>query len=79
LNILGFIWPVEGFHPVVKFIAIFSPLTLPNTAVTNIIIKGYGMSHPSVKNGMLVLVAWSLIFMFLSFKVLGRKKYSKNS
>jgi hypothetical protein len=63
----------------VKLIALFSPLTLPNKAITNIIIKGYGMSHPSVMNGMVVLVAWSLIFMFLSFKVLGKKKYSKNS
>jgi ABC-type uncharacterized transport system permease subunit len=72
-------WPLEGFHPAIRFITYFTPLTLPYKATTDIIIKDFGLTHPSVFKGFVVLVAWSFILMFLCFKVVKKRKYTRNT
>jgi ABC-type polysaccharide/polyol phosphate export permease len=75
----GSVWPIEAFHPFVKTISYISPLTLPNAAITDIIIKGHGLTHPSVIKGLFVLVILSIVLMFAVFRVSRSKKYSRNT
>lgn len=73
------VWPVEGFHTILKYISYALPFTLPAISVNDIIVKGSGLLEPSVLKGLGVLVAWMAVSIFLGLKTLQIKKYSRNT
>ncbi|KAF4529689.1 hypothetical protein B566_EDAN010775 [Ephemera danica] len=70
----GIMWPVEAMPRVLRIISRQLPLTRASEAMRSIIIKGWGLTEPTVYNGFLTTFLWTAIMLFTCFIVLRLKK-----
>lgn len=78
-SLSGMMWPIEGMQTVLRYFSYATPFALPSVAVSDIMIKGYGFTDPSVFTGFGVVLAWIIIGAILCVKVLQRNKFSQNN
>ncbi|CAG2101120.1 unnamed protein product [Medioppia subpectinata] len=48
LTISGVVWPIETIHPLYRFIAYSSPITIPIQSFRNIMVRGWTFTEPDV-------------------------------
>uniref|UniRef100_A0A1Y1KV25 ABC transporter domain-containing protein n=3 Tax=Photinus pyralis TaxID=7054 RepID=A0A1Y1KV25_PHOPY len=63
----GMLWPIEGMHPFLRFFTSFLPLTIPAESMRSVLQRGWGLSRPTVYNGLIVINVWALIFLGISY------------
>ncbi|XP_014480825.1 PREDICTED: ABC transporter G family member 23 [Dinoponera quadriceps] len=70
----GIIWPIEGVHPVLKYISFILPLTKSTESMRAMLARGWPISEPVVYYGFIATFIWIIIFMTLSILLLKFKK-----
>lgn len=70
----GIIWPIEGIHPVLKYISFLLPLTKSTESMRSMLSRGWSIMEPSVYYGFIATLIWISIFMSLSILTLKFKK-----
>lgn len=68
--------PLEAQPEYLRYFAVILPTTIPSTTIRNILSKGFSISHYTIFGGFLVIIAYIIVFLTLSFLTLRRKKYS---
>jgi ABC-type multidrug transport system permease subunit len=72
-------WPLEGMPQIIRYFSYISPFTYPSISVRNIMTKGFGITHPTVYLGFLVVIAWTGVLLWAGLQSLRIKKYSRNT
>ncbi|KAK4876235.1 hypothetical protein RN001_012657 [Aquatica leii] len=62
----GIIWPLEGMHIIMQWIAHVFPVYTATDALRNIVHKGWGWREPGVYKGFIILSIWILVLLLLS-------------
>ncbi|XP_032678844.1 ABC transporter G family member 23 [Odontomachus brunneus] len=70
----GIIWPIEGMHPILKYISFLLPLTKSTESMRVILARGWPISNPTVYYGFIATFIWISIFMTLAILLLKFKK-----
>ncbi|KAL6445737.1 hypothetical protein ACFW04_000898 [Cataglyphis niger] len=70
----GIIWPIEGIHPVLKYISFLLPLTKSTESMRSMLTRGWPISEPTIYYGFIATFIWISIFMSLSILLLKFKK-----
>ncbi|KAL0122981.1 hypothetical protein PUN28_007557 [Cardiocondyla obscurior] len=70
----GIIWPIEGMHPVLKYISFVLPLTKSTESMRSMLARGWSMSEPTVYYGFIGTLIWISIFMTLAILLIKFKK-----
>ncbi|KAG5319387.1 ABCGK protein, partial [Pseudoatta argentina] len=70
----GIIWPIEGMHPILKYISFLLPLTKSTDSMRSMLARGWAISEPSVYYGFISTLIWISIFMSLSILLIKFKK-----
>lgn len=70
----GIIWPIEGMHPLLKYISFLLPLTKSTESMRSMLAKGWTISEPTVYYGFISTLIWISIFMSLSILLIKFKK-----
>ncbi|XP_071441927.1 ABC transporter G family member 20-like [Hetaerina americana] len=70
----GILWPVEGLPWFLYHLSRYLPLTLASESLRDIMIKGWGLSWPSVYSGYLATISWIFFFFACSYVILKFKK-----
>jgi len=70
----GIIWPVEGMHPVLRYISFVLPLTKSTESMRAMLGRGWPISDPVVYNGFIATFIWISIFMSIAILLLKFKK-----
>nr|XP_050869462.1 ABC transporter G family member 20 [Vespula vulgaris] len=70
----GIIWPVEGMHPVLRYISFVLPLTKSTESMRTMLARGWNMSQSSVYNGFIATFIWITIFLTLAILLIKFKK-----
>lgn len=70
----GIIWPIEGIHPVLKYISFLLPLTKSTESMRSMLIRGWSISEPTIYYGFISTLVWIIIFMSISILLLKFKK-----
>lgn len=70
----GIIWPIEGIHPVLKYISFLLPLTKSTESMRSMLTRGWSISEPTIYYGFISTLIWISIFMSLSILLLKFKK-----
>ncbi|KAF5308493.1 hypothetical protein FQR65_LT06158 [Abscondita terminalis] len=63
----GIIWPLQGMHVVLQWIAHIFPVYIASEAFRNITQKGWGWEKAGVYKGFLTMSIWTLTFLLISF------------
>jgi ABC-type multidrug transport system permease subunit len=74
IMLCGIIWPIEGMHPYLKFLAFFLPLTKSTESLRSILQRGWPIEDPHVYIGFMSTGIWILIFLTVSILLLKFKK-----
>nr|XP_050869463.1 ABC transporter G family member 20-like [Vespula vulgaris]XP_050869464.1 ABC transporter G family member 20-like [Vespula vulgaris]XP_050869465.1 ABC transporter G family member 20-like [Vespula vulgaris] len=69
----GFLWPIEGIPPIIKWLSYCLPTTVPGVSLRAILIKGHSVNNPEVYIGFLVIGGWTIIMILLCLYGLKRK------
>ncbi|KMQ88436.1 abc transporter g family member 20 [Lasius niger] len=70
----GIIWPIEGIHPLLKYISFLLPLTKSTDSMRSMLTRGWSISEPTIYYGFIATLIWISIFMSLSILLLKFKK-----
>ncbi|XP_011641666.1 LOW QUALITY PROTEIN: ABC transporter G family member 23-like [Pogonomyrmex barbatus] len=70
----GIIWPIEGMHPILKYISFVLPLTKSTESMRAILARGWPITEPTVYYGFIATFIWISIFMSLALLLLKFKK-----
>ena len=70
--------PVEGQPIWLRFISYCTPITILSMSFRNIMIKGYGITDPSVYNGVIILLIWMVVSIVFAMYILKKRKFSDN-
>lgn len=65
--------------PLLKKVSYSMPFTLSAISLKNVLLKGFGLTEPSVYIGFVVVAAWTAGFVMLSIKILQINKFSRNT
>lgn len=63
----GTFWPVEAIPQPLRFVAWLLPNTFPTVAMRDIMAKGWGITRTTVIYGFVVSLAWTIVYMILSY------------
>ncbi|KAL2720363.1 ABC transporter G family member 20-like [Vespula squamosa] len=69
----GFLWPIEGIPPIIKWLSYCLPTTIPGVSLRAILVKGHSVNNPEVYKGFLVIGGWTIIMILLCLYGLKRK------
>ncbi|XP_065918635.1 ABC transporter G family member 20-like [Dysidea avara] len=61
----GVIWPVEGLPSGIRWVANIMPITYAVIAVKGVVSKGLGIGDREVYQGILITLAWLLLYLIL--------------
>lgn len=61
-NILGFIWPMESAHPIIRCFNRFLHLSIASETIGNLILRGWPLQHPMILQGVLLIILWLIVF-----------------
>ncbi|XP_065918624.1 ABC transporter G family member 20-like [Dysidea avara] len=61
----GIIWPLEGIPSGIRWVTNFLPITYAVAAVKGIVTKGFGIGDKEVYQGILITLAWWLLYLTL--------------
>lgn len=75
----GIFWPIEGFHPILRSISCFLPFTLSTISVTDIMYKGFTILDVTIYRSFGILLAWVVVPMVITLRLLSKNKYVRNS
>ncbi|XP_071625773.1 ABC transporter G family member 23 [Temnothorax longispinosus] len=70
----GIIWPIEGMHPLLKYISFLLPLTKSTESMRLIMARGWSISEPAVYYGFIATFIWISIFMSLAILLIKFRK-----
>ncbi|XP_066603783.1 ABC transporter G family member 23 [Prorops nasuta] len=70
----GIIWPVEGMHPILRYISFVLPLTKSTESIRAMLARGWAISNPTVYEGFIATFIWISIFLTLAILLLKFKK-----
>lgn len=70
----GIIWPIEGIHPLLKYISFLLPLTKSTESMRSMLTRGWPISEPTIYYGFIATLIWISIFMSISILLLKFKK-----
>ncbi|XP_058807802.1 ABC transporter G family member 23 [Phymastichus coffea] len=70
----GIIWPIEGMHPILRYISYLLPLTKSTESFRAMLARGWDIYNPTVYEGFIATVAWILIFLTIAILLLKFKK-----
>lgn len=70
----GIIWPIEGMHPVLKYISYVLPLTKSTESFRSMLARGWSITEPSVYEGFIATFAWIIAFQTLAILLIKFKK-----
>ncbi|BES98289.1 ATP-Hypothetical protein cassette sub-family A ABC1 member [Nesidiocoris tenuis] len=63
VTVSGAIWPVEGFHPLLRSLIWLNPMRYSSTATFHSSYKGWGLEEPTILYGFGSLLSWTVIFV----------------
>jgi len=70
----GIIWPIEGMHPLLRYVSYLLPLTMSTESMRSMLAKGWTISEPTVYYGFISILIWISIFMSLAILLIKFKK-----
>lgn len=70
----GIIWPIEGMHPVLKFISFLLPLTKSTESFRTMLARGWTIGNPTVYEGFIATFIWIAIFQTIAIILIKFKK-----
>lgn len=74
IMISGVFWPIEAMPSQIRWLAWISPLTHANTALRDVMLRGWGL--PQISPELLVLAGFALAMLILSFQSMRRRGYA---
>lgn len=74
LLLSGVIWPIEGMPTILRYIALFLPLTMATTSLRSILTRGWNIVQPDVYYGFISTIVWIILFLTISIIVLKMKR-----
>ncbi|KAI4460748.1 atp-binding cassette sub-family h member 1 [Holotrichia oblita] len=74
LLLSGVIWPIEGMPTVLRYIALFLPLTMATTSLRSMLTRGWSIIEPDVYYGFISTIVWIVLFLTISIIVLKVKR-----
>lgn len=74
LLLSGVIWPIEGMPIVLRYIALFLPLTLATTSLRSMLTRGWAITEPDVYYGFIATLSWIALFLVITLIILRVKK-----
>ncbi|XP_043268135.1 ABC transporter G family member 23 isoform X2 [Venturia canescens] len=70
----GIIWPVEGMHPVLRYISFVLPLTKSTESIRAMLARGWTINEPTVYHGFIATLIWIMIFQTIAVLLIKFKK-----
>lgn len=70
----GIIWPVEGMHPILRYISFILPLTKSTESIRAMLGKGWSIDSSEVYDGFIATFLWIIIFLTLAILLIKFKK-----
>ncbi|XP_012220208.1 ABC transporter G family member 20 [Linepithema humile] len=74
MMLCGIVWPIEGMHPLLKYISFLLPLTKSTESMRSMLARGWSISEPTVYYGFVATFIWISIFMSMAILLLKFKK-----
>lgn len=71
--VVGVLWPVEAMPAVLKTVSHILPFTIPIDALRSIMKKGWDSTHMIVIDAYAISIAWSAVYILVSFYLLKTK------
>ncbi|CAG9805991.1 unnamed protein product [Chironomus riparius] len=75
-TINGAFWPIEGQPLLLRYMSYGSPTTLPSISARNIMMRGFGITEPSVYIGIIILLTWMVVSTLFALYVMKKRKFS---
>jgi ABC-type multidrug transport system permease subunit len=75
----GIFWPIEGMPMLLRYASYMAPTTLPNQSITDVVVKGFTIAHPSVLIGLSILVIWFIAFILIGLITLEKRRFCRNT
>ena len=72
----GYIWPIEGITPYLRFLAYAMPQTYAIESLRNIFTRGWGITRPEVYLGFITSLVWILATVSISLMIVRVRKYT---
>ena len=69
----GIIWPLEGMPALMVSIIWYLPHTASVQGMRDIMLRGWGLSAPSVWQGLIISSSWTFMFLLLSWALIKNK------
>jgi hypothetical protein len=70
----GIIWPIEGMHPVLRYISFLLPLTKSTESFRAMVARGWEIENPVVYDGFVATFVWIIVFLTLAILLIKFKK-----
>ncbi|XP_049807591.1 ABC transporter G family member 23 [Schistocerca nitens] len=70
----GIIWPIEGMHPILRYISFIMPLTQSTESLRTVLARGWEFHQPTVYYGFVSTFIWIIVYLTVSVLVLKFKK-----
>lgn len=70
----GIIWPIEGMHPLLKYISFILPLTKSTESFRSMLARGWTISEATVYEGFISTFIWIIVFLTIAILLLKFKK-----
>ncbi|XP_043476595.1 ABC transporter G family member 20-like [Leptopilina heterotoma] len=70
----GIIWPIEGMHPVLRYISFILPLTKSTESFRSMLARGWTISEATVYEGFIATFIWIIVFLTIAILLLKFKK-----
>lgn len=74
VTLSGVLWPIEGMHYLLRYIAVVLPFTQTTETARNIMHRGWDLTHATVYMGFLSIIVWTIIIVVIIILVLKYKK-----
>lgn len=75
----GAMWPVEAMPKLLQYVIHLLPMHMPAVSARDIIFKGYGLFDFSVYMGFIQVTVWTILMAILTFVIMKKKGFSRNS
>ena len=72
----GYIWPIEGITPYLRFLAYCMPQTYAIESLRNIFTRGWGIERHEVYLGFITSLVWILATVTISLMIIRVRKYT---
>ncbi|XP_011506250.1 PREDICTED: ABC transporter G family member 20 [Ceratosolen solmsi marchali] len=70
----GIIWPIEGMHPILRYISFLLPLTKSTESFRAMLARGWTIANPVVYDGFIATFVWIIVFLTLAILLIKFKK-----